>query len=292
MANIVESYNYIKELQQNGVIHIKNAYTMEQMTIMKDIYIKTWNEIKCDFPTDWITRTYKQNCKKYDDFMGMDLYNNKKFAYYKNTEILDMDKNRYDFVYNLDSIKLQIELPKIIVDIMDSILGCEYDYYYGGLPIEQVNQYEYSVDSISADSNNKEFNGFWHRDAYSLYNNEAIDLGLPPFYYTMLIPLQYTDKNNGGTEFILGSHNILLSEMKIDNYKKLNTWIDNIDNKQRFTPTLDIGDICIFHGYTIHRGLFNNISKNRDMLYIVCKKNWYNDEPISNYNENYSSINT
>jgi hypothetical protein len=264
----------------------KNWYNDEQMTIMKDIYTKSWNEIKTNFPTDWITRTYKQECHKYDDFMGMDLYNNKQFAYYKNTEILDMGKNRYDFVYNLDSIK-QIDLPINIINIMDSVLGCEYDYYYGGLPIEQVKDCK-TTDVIIPfkDANIKDTNGFWHRDAYSLFNNETIDLSLPPFYYTMLIPLQYTDANNGGTEFILGSHKTNLSEKHIDNYKKLQQWIDN-NNKQKFAPSLNIGDICIFHGYTIHRGLFNNISEHRDMLYIVCKKNWYNDEPIENYNENY-----
>lgn len=283
----------IEELQQNGIIHIKNAYTMDQIAIMKDIYNRSWNEIKCEFPTVWITRSYKKNCHKYDDYMGKDLYDNKKFAYYKNTEILDMGNSRYDIVYNLDLIKLQIDLPKIIVDIMDSVLGCEYDYYYGGLPIEQVKNIDetnmINDDETKESKESNGSNGYWHRDAYSLFNNEAIDLALPSFYYTMLIPLQYTDKHNGGTEFILGSHKTNLTNMKIDNYNKLQNWIDTNTNTnlQTFAPSLDIGDICIFHGYTIHRGLFNKISKNRDMLYIVCKKNWYNDEPIGNYNENY-----
>ena len=114
---------------------------------------------------------------------------------------------------------------------------------------------------------------------------------MPPFYYTILIPLQDTDANNGGTEFILASHKINLSNMNINSNKKLLYWIDN-EKPDRYAPTLNVGDICIFSGYTIHRGLYNQLSNNRNMLYIVFKKNWYNDEPTENYNETYSQSNT
>jgi len=276
--------NNLRELDINGVVHLKNVFNKEQINIMQTTYTQSWNEIKSNFPSDWITRQYKQNSHKYDDYMALNLYNGIKFAYYKNTELLDMGQNRFDFIYNLDIIKKLIELPDNIINIMDNVLGCEYDIRWGGLPVEQISDTDTNTDTIT--DSNEYSNGYWHRDAYSLFNDEATDLSLPPFYYTMLIPLQYTDKSNGGTEFVIGSHKSNLTNMNIDNYQKLQNWINTDANK--FVPELDVGDICIFHGYTIHRGLYNKISENRDMLYIVCKKNWYNDEPIENYNEQYN----
>lgn len=276
-----EINDIISYLHDEGVVHLKNIFDKNQIDIINDIYTQSWNEIKNNFPKDWITRKYKSNCYKYDDFIGIDLYNNKKFTYYKNTEIIDMGKNRYDFIYNLDTIKEKIDLPPIITNIMEKLLQCEYNIQWGGLPIETIH-------NISEKNENN--NGHWHRDAYSLFNNESIDLSLPPFYYTMLIPLQYTDETCGGTEFILESHKINLTKKNITNTEKLLEWIKN-DVPERYIPKLNVGDICIFHGYTIHRGLnINNLSPNennskRDLLYIVCKKNWYNDEPTDNYKE-------
>lgn len=276
----------ILELEQNGVVHLENVFKKDQIDIMQDIYNQSWNEIKSQFPQKWFTRTYKPHCAKYDNFIGTDLYNNKTIAYYKDTMILDMQKNRYDFTYNLDTLKDMIYLPNIIKNIMQKLLICEYDYYYGGLPIEYINHKDTqnTQDTNTGDLNTGDLNGFWHRDAYSLFNKEHIDLELPPFYYTILIPLQCTDANNGGTEFILGSHKTNLSSNNIDSNKKLLYWIDN-EKPIRYTPSLNIGDICIFNGYTIHRGLYNQLSYNRNMLYIVFKKNWYNDEPNDNYIE-------
>lgn len=277
------SNKFVSELEQNGFLHLDNVFKKDQIDIMNDIYNQSWNEIKTHFPETWFSRKYKPNCAKYDNFIGTDLYNNKTIAYYKNTMILDMQKNRYDFTYNLDTLKDMIYLPNIIENIMKKLLVCEYDYYYGGLPIEQINQDD-TQDTNIGDLNAGDLNGFWHRDSYSLFNKEHIDLELPPFYYTILIPLQYTDANNGGTEFILGSHKINLSDKNIDSNKKLLYWIDN-EKPFRCAPTLNIGDICIFNGYTIHRGLYNQLTNKRNMLYIVFKKNWYSDEPSENYIE-------
>jgi hypothetical protein len=134
----LELEEIISYLDNKGIIHLKNVFNKEQMEIIKDIYTQSWNEIKNNFPRDWITRKYNVNCHKYDDFIGLDLYNNKKFTYYKQTEILDMGKNRYDFIYNLDTIKDKIVLPPLITNIMDKLLQCEYDILWGGLPVESI----------------------------------------------------------------------------------------------------------------------------------------------------------
>lgn len=263
--------NYLEELQIAGVSKISNVFTKDTIELLRTRYLESWKSIKLNWPTTWYKRQYLDMNRKYDNYIGTDLYNGRKIAYYRDTMIIDMGLNRYDFTFGLDSINLQ--LPDILTKIIDKLLGSDYDYYLGGLPIESQTEF-----------NGKPNNGYWHRDAYSLFNDETIDLSLPPFYYTILIPFDNINSCNGGTEFISGSHKINLSALNITNTEQFNLWIDQLDRSQFITPELNIGDIVIFNGYTIHRGLFNKfIHSRRDMLYIVVKKTWYNDEPSANY---------
>ncbi len=145
MNNNIDNYNttiseLVSKLENDGVIYIKNVFTIEQIMQMNTIYTNSWTEIKNNLPKTWHTRQYKEDCRKYDNFIGSDLYNGKTETYYKDTIIYDMQKNRYDITYNLDTIKNIITLPPIITNIMNKLLKCEYSYYYGGLPIENINQ--------------------------------------------------------------------------------------------------------------------------------------------------------
>lgn len=54
--------------------------------------------------------------------------------------------------------------------------------------------------------------GGWHRDPGSLFDDEKLDLAIPDFYVTMLVPLGATGAHNGATEFILGSHKMTVEE--------------------------------------------------------------------------------
>ena len=143
-------------------------------------------------------------------------------------------------------MKKLIVLPQSITNILQRALQCEYDYYYGGLPIETISNNIHTHTHIDGNGN-----GYWHRDAYSLFNDETIDLSLPPFYYTMLIPLDNIDEYSGGTEFILGSHKTNLSRMNITTNNNLDKWINENPDK-RYIPKLNIGDVCLFHGYPLN----------------------------------------
>lgn len=108
-----------------------------------------------------------------------------------------------------------------------------------------------------------------HRDVYSILNTtesvnlDALDLSLPPYYFTVLIPLVEITKENGPTEFIKGSHHKqIVDENKAEIY----------------APLLSPGDITIFEGRTLHRGSANKTNDERLIAYITFVANWYHDQ--------------
>ena len=77
------------ELAKNGVVKLPNVFSLDDIDIFRNTYFSAWNEIK-KYPLEWNTIIYKNNCSKYDNFIGTDLYSNKKYSFYKDTIILDM----------------------------------------------------------------------------------------------------------------------------------------------------------------------------------------------------------
>lgn len=277
---------HCRTLARDGVVIIENALSNSELEYLYQKYSSGWNEILDNFSNlQWREIHFNPDCQINTGFIGKDLYDRHHIAEYKSTSILDMSNNRFDFTYGLTDIKLQ---STDVNYIMKKMLKNEYNYYLGGLPMLDNSIIHNNRSHIYTNTSNNIRNGKWHRDAYSLFDNEALDMILPPFYYTILIPLFTMQTSSGrNTEFIPGSHCINLAERKIKNADELSIWC----NKQ---PTIKLnckpGDICIFHGYTIHRGIESNIAnvdadnnEQSNLLYAVYKKNWYNDEPMDNY---------
>jgi len=261
---------YISQLERNGVVIVENAIAPNELEYLGNKYSSGWREILDNFSTlKWKDIKFNSDCQITTGFVGKDLYDGHRIAEYKDTSILDMSRNRYDFILGLEDVKITSSKVNYI---MKTMLKTEYNSYLGGLPMLTKT----TQDSI----------GKWHRDAYSLFDKETLDMTLPSFYYTVLIPLFPMQASQGrNTEFILGSHRINLVQNGIANSDALNEWC-----KKQKTIKINCkpGDVCIFHGYTIHRGVeFNSVSRNidsnTDLLYAVYKKNWYNDEPEDNF---------
>lgn len=108
-----------------------------------------------------------------------------------------------------------------------------------------------------------------HRDVYPLLNTmegnhlDNLDINLPPYYFTVLIPLVQITKENGPTEFIEGSHRKPI----VDESKET-----------IYAPLLSPGDFVIFEGRTLHRGSANNSDHERLVAYITYIANWYHDQ--------------
>jgi len=108
--------------------------------------------------------------------------------------------------------------------------------------------------------------GGWHRDPGSLFGNEKLDLEIPDFYMTMLVPLDATGADNGATEFILGSHKMTVEECI------------NAEELRFGMARAEPGSVVLFNGKTLHRGRANYTDNTRAVLYVSNYKTWYNDD--------------
>jgi len=279
---------HIETLERDGVVILENALSSKELIYLHNRYSSGWREILDKFSTlKWTGIKFNPDCQINMGFIGKDLYDGHHMAEYKSTGILDMSNGRYDFTYGLEDVKIQSSDVNYIIKKM---LKNEYNSYIGGLPI--LNNIDFSNKTHKSHLQHQNRNGKWHRDAYSLFDNETFDMALPPFYYTVLIPLFTMQTTRGrNTEFIPGSHRVnLAAHHNITNAEALSIWCSG---QKTIKLNCKPGDVCIFHGYTIHRGIEtnnedqetaqNHKSDNSGLLYAVYKKNWYNDEPEDNY---------
>ena len=82
----------IDKLNTNGIIKLSNIYSLYQIQKMSDIYNNSWSKIKSNWPKKWFQIIMNENINdKYDSFMGIKLYDNKKQAFYKNTQMVSIN---------------------------------------------------------------------------------------------------------------------------------------------------------------------------------------------------------
>jgi len=162
--------------------------------------------------------------------------------------VLDLGKGRID-VSPLETGLWNdpaVHAPPSIAEIARRMLKADYAHFCGAVPSRE-----------KADA------GIWHRDTYSLFDDDALDVSLPPFYLTVLCPLSDITEDLGPTELHLGSHKRTLKDAKTC---PLAT-----------ACPLKAGDALVFDGRCLHRGLANTSTDLRRMVYCVWHKKWYND---------------
>ena len=212
--------------------------------------------------------------------MGKALYEGKLTAGFAGTDITDMGRGRYDLAGGmlqggpLESVVT--ETPALIA-VVDAFLGDGWvpggNGCPGALPT-LVGQTQEVTDA----------GGLWHRDAYSLFGDEALELQLPPFYCTAIIPLDTLQHGEGSTEFVVGSHKVNLSAAGLTTVEDVANWAAA---QPRLEAACEAGDVCLFTGYVLHRGApivrLRHGRRSRDVLYITFRKAWLNSEPVDDY---------
>lgn len=283
--NLSHVDDLVKELDENGVIVLKNEISEDLLWSYDVNYRAAWDKIMTDLPMlDFKVRKYHETCKHPLTFIGQNLYENRLIAnYHDSTKIMNLGGGRYDFIYGIKDL----ESPSRMLDaIVKRVLKFEYNYYLGGLPVN-TSEMKQNSEGIG--------NGIWHRDAYSLFGDETIDISVPPWYVTFLFPLDDSSVQYP-TEFMLGSHKYNFTANGVDSIEKLNSWCEENQNLEGRSKCVSLkrGDICIFNGLTLHRGrsiaganpvVPASASASRHMMYGVYSKNWYAEDPELNYSE-------
>lgn len=169
------------------------------------------------------------------------------------TQLIELAQGRYDVSYKMTTppfLDVLYAENGILREVARRMLIEDYKPYVGALP---------SGGHASA--------GHWHRDTYPLFGNDRIDILLPPFYYTAIVPLASIGPENGATEFYVGSHRQTYGMLRAAN--------------PALTPVVpsavEPGSLILFDGRVFHRGGTNETDDERSVLYVTLTKKWYDD---------------
>lgn len=251
---------YEETLRTTGVVVLKNVFTKEHLDQLSEEFDKNWEAVQKKISAD----TMQKSPGVYLSSGQPKTYTNQpSWNLDDGSVVLDLAKGRLDFTYGMDKgsfVNAKFFNSPLISALMWRLLKCDWTHYCGALP------------SFSTpNANNQEIMGSeygpWHRDTYSLFGCEKQDIGLPPFYFTLLTPLQDVTEDLGPTEFVLGSHASSWSAALQEDGK----------GREHFLATSKLGDCVLFDGRMIHRGTPCCSTQPRRAIYTVLHKKWYAD---------------
>merc|ERR1719483_1265869 len=251
---------YEESIRTNGVVVLKNTFSEEHLDELSAEFDQNWEEVK--------KRIDHESCPKspgiyLDSGVPKTYLNQSVWTLEDGSFVLDLARGRHDFTFGMD--KGVFAEPRffnnpLISALVWRLLKCDWTHYNGALP---------SYSSVADDSAQVagSDHGPGHRDTYSLFGCEEQDQGLPPFYLTLIVPLQEVTEDLGPTEFVLGSHKTAWeTALK-----------DGKDGLKHVLATSKRGDCVLFDGRMIHRGTPCRSAQPRRAVYTVFHKKWYSD---------------
>jgi len=234
-----------KILIEDGVVCMQGLYAAEQLAQWQEHHKTLLAQLDKE-----ISKTQRKEQKYLNPVGGQKAYS--KQGYWQvpadGSFALDVGYGRHDFTYGCEEgpfADSKFHAPDSVINLMNRMLKADYAHYNGAVP-----------------SRGKSGQGFWHRDTYSLFDNEELDVTLPPFYFTMLVPFKDVTEELGPTQFLLGSHRLA----NVD-----------ADEGPHLVGLAKAGDAVIFDGRMLHRGLANPSENIRELMYMVYHKKWYRD---------------
>ena len=233
------------KLVHDGVCIVDNIFSSEVLDKLQQMFVETEKSLNIILES----KNIKYYNYEYVSHFDKEYITYKKYFDTELVNIIELEKGKYDVSSNQTNFKINKKLENIINKFMK-----KYKQTFGFLT-----------------SNLKSDKGIWHRDTINLdgdadsegnYDDSNMVHNMNPFYFTILMPLVPLTKDNGATEFILGSHKL--------------TYQESI-NKERVQFETKLGDAIIFDGRIFHRSRENNSDHNRPVLYIVVHRDWYTE---------------
>lgn len=246
-----------RHVTRDGAVIVKGLFSAEQVAVYKAQHDAVLKEVD-----EKVSKAERKE-KAYLLTLGEKRYTMQ--GYYdiqEGTKLLDLCHGRLDFTYKMDEgafASPAYHASPPVQQFMERMLKSDFAHYAGAVP-----------------SRGKSENGAWHRDTYTLFDEQpGLDANLPPYYYTVLVPLDHITADLGPTQLHVGSHKMTYEEAK--------------ENAPLASVTpLEPGDALVFDGRCIHRGLANNQDRLRRMLYFVWHKKWYSDYGDYDFADGYS----
>jgi len=261
-------------LRVDGVVCIRGAWSQQQTAEFKEAYDQCWAATKSCVAASsgavWERRVFHHMDSPtapldkvlYNRMPILQLNSNvdrtdaaSRGQYSEKSVLVRMGCGRYDFTLGMeDTVLAQSDFlhPPAVAPILGQLLGAasEWISYPGGLPAEGSCK-----------------DGKWHRDTYSLWEEQGMaDAQLPPWYLTMIAPLTHLKEADGPTQFRLGSHHMTAAEAP--------------QAPVAFTE-LAPGDVLLFDGRIVHRGgARSKHAGARHVIYSVHHKWWYTDDDM------------
>lgn len=243
-------------VRTDGAVHVKSLFTPEQVAVYKEQH----DVILADL--DGLLPTLERKEKEY--LLTLDKKRYTMQGYWElgeGVKVLDLCHGRLDFTYKMDEgvfAEPAFHRAPPVQAFMERMLKADFAHYTGAVT-----------------SRGKSANGFWHRDTYQLFDSSPeIDPKLPPYYYTVLVPLDAITEDVGPTQLYVGSHKMTHDEAK--------------EAPLACATPMQPGDALVFDGRCLHRGLANNSDKLRRMLYFVWHKKWYSDYGDYDFEDGFS----
>ncbi|MEB3229517.1 MAG: phosphotransferase [Leptolyngbyaceae bacterium] len=102
-----------------------------------------------------------------------------------------------------------------------------------------------------------------HRDHPPLFEDETLDLDLPSFAVTVVIPLVNLTPKTGSTQVWKGSHRVSPSQ--------------GFSHRDAFVPFIDIGSCYLMDYQLLHGGTANFSTLVRPILYLIYYRSWFRE---------------
>ena len=197
-ADVVAVATHLVRLERDGVTIVDDVFSAAQISAFSAKLAAAWGEVQAALPTqNWRTMRYKPSYVEAPSFaVGKALYEGHQSTEYRGTEVINMGRGRYDLFGGLlrgGSLESATKAP-VLTAIADVALHC--DTYSavecpGALPtfLPYPPATRGSANEVQAEEaveDKADRGGLWHRDAYPLFEDEALDISLPRFYISCL----------------------------------------------------------------------------------------------------------
>jgi len=254
----------VADFRENGVAILPVRINPEFIQESKDIVMKSWQ--------DALNRA--KNIRGHDMKVGME------FGF---EEFVQRAPGRYDLHWGVNGDSHFLDHENVLSQILPfvhEVLGgqtmtkLDFNGCLFSVPGAKEQLWHVDGEHLFSSETGPHYNGESKESFFSPKNLSSI---LPTHCLNVFIPLVDVERNNGGTEFCLGSH-FLTKFFSDEIVWQDSRWKDRIEfNGEILTVKVNAGEVLAFDYRVLHRALEHGGDHARPLLYYTYTKRWFTD---------------